>query len=73
MTAEQQQVLYSLEDFAELHSIGLRTVFSEISAGRLAARKIGRRTVITLEDAKTWVDRLPKMQSKAAVADGVCQ
>jgi hypothetical protein len=34
----------------ERNHIGLTTVYAEINAGRLIARKIGRRTVITVED-----------------------
>jgi hypothetical protein len=60
--SEQQQDFYSLGEFARRHSIGLRTVYAEISAGRLTARKIGRRTVIAIDDAKTWIDQLPKVQ-----------
>jgi hypothetical protein len=64
--AEQQQDFYSLGEFARRHSIGLRTVYAEISAGRLTARKIGRRTVIAIDDAKTWTDQLPKVPSRTA-------
>ena len=58
---------YSLQDFARLNSIGLRTVYAEISAGRLKARKIGRRTVIAVDDAKVWAKRLLRVQPGAAV------
>jgi hypothetical protein len=34
----------------------------EIKASRLAARKVGRRTIITAEDAKAWQEQLPKVQ-----------
>ena len=53
---------YSLGEFARQNDIGLTTVRGEIKAGRLAARKIGRRTIITAEDAKDWRERLPKLQ-----------
>jgi hypothetical protein len=72
--SEQPQDFYSLENFARRHSIGLRTVYSEISAGRLTARKIGRRTVIAIDDARAWMDQLPKVQPRAVaepVAGGV--
>jgi hypothetical protein len=56
---------YSLEKFARRHSISLRTMYSEINAGRLTARKIGRRTVIPIDDAKACIERLPKVQPRA--------
>ena len=51
---------YSIEDFARLHSIGRSTAYSEISAGRLVARKFRARTLVTIEDAKAWRLNLAK-------------
>jgi Helix-turn-helix domain len=62
---------YSLDEFARLNDIALTTVRGEIRSGRLIARKIGRRTIITAEDAKAWQERLPKMQPLVRVLDGV--
>jgi hypothetical protein len=64
------QKSYSLNEFARQNAIGLTTVRGEIKAGRLAARKVGRRTIITAEDAKAWQERLPKVQPRVR-ADGV--
>jgi hypothetical protein len=65
------QKSYSLNEFARQNAIGLTTVRGEIKAGRLTARKIGRRTIITAEGARAWQERLPKVQpqrtSEAAV------
>jgi Helix-turn-helix domain len=55
---------YSLDEFARLNDIALTTVYGEIRSGRLIARKIGRRTIITAEDANDWRDRLPKVQPR---------
>ncbi|MFY9838284.1 MAG: DNA-binding protein [Xanthobacteraceae bacterium] len=62
---------YSLDEFARENAIGLTTVRGEINAGRLAARKLGRRTIITAEDAKAWQERLPKVQPRVRAPDGV--
>jgi hypothetical protein len=62
---------YSLDEFARLNDIVLTTVRGEIRSGRLIARKTGRRTIITAEDAKAWQERLPKMQPLVRVLDGV--
>ena len=60
------QKSYSLDEFARQNDIGLTTVRGEIQAGRLAARKVGRRTIITAEDAKAWQEQLPKVQPQRA-------
>jgi hypothetical protein len=62
------QKSYSLDEFARLNDISLTTVRGEIKSGRLVARKIGRRTIITPEDANDWRNRLPKVLSHARVA-----
>jgi len=62
------QKSYSLDEFARQNDIGLTTVRSEIRAGRLVARKIGRRTIIAAEDAKAWRERLPQLQPRVCVA-----
>jgi hypothetical protein len=57
---------YSIDDFARLHSIGRSTAYSEISAGRLVARKFRTRTIVTTEDAKAWRLGLPKLPAAVA-------
>ena len=61
---------YSIEDFARLHSIGRSTAYSEISAGRLVARKFRARTLVTIEEeaSKAWRLNLPKLTPAAAAA-----
>jgi hypothetical protein len=62
---------YSLSEFARQNDIGLTTVRGEIKAGRLTARKVGRRKIITAEDANDWRDRPPKVQPRIGKsADG---
>jgi hypothetical protein len=63
------QKSYSLDEFARLNDIALTTVRGEIKSGRLIARKIGRRTIITPEDATDWRDRLPKVQPRVGKSE----
>jgi|SoiMethySBSTD1v2_1073268.scaffolds.fasta_scaffold12625_6 hypothetical protein len=58
-----QQDFFSLYEFARRHQIGLTTIYAEIKAGRLTARKIGRRTVIAVNDAEAWREQLPRVRS----------
>jgi hypothetical protein len=58
----------SIERFAAKHAISRAQVYKEIAEGRLIARKVGSRTIITWEDAATWRCTLPKMSAKDAEA-----
>jgi hypothetical protein len=57
---------FSVESFAEAHDIGRNKVFEEINSGRLKARKVDRRTIITAEDAAAWRASLPLASEAAA-------
>ena len=55
----------SIKEFCERYTIGPTKVFEEISTGRLIARKVGRRTIITQEDESRWLQSLPKAREAA--------
>jgi hypothetical protein len=57
---------YTVEQFAARHAISRAQAFKEIAAGRLIARKVGSRTIITYEDAARWRRSLPKAVNGAA-------
>jgi hypothetical protein len=50
---------FTIESFALAHNLGRNTVLEELSSGRLKARKVRGRTIITAEDAKEWRGSLP--------------
>jgi hypothetical protein len=50
---------FSVDSFADAHEIGRSKVFDEIKSGRLRARKVDGRTIITNEDAAEWRAKLP--------------
>jgi hypothetical protein len=54
----------SVDRFAEKHDISRAQAFKEISEGRLVARKVGSRTIITHEDAAKWRRSLPKAAAR---------
>lgn len=66
---DDTQGAWTILDFARAHGIGRNSVLSEIKAGRLVARRaVGRRLIITAEDARDWRRNLPKAVSNAAAA-----
>ena len=69
MDDNEFQGAWSIADFARRHGIGRNSVFSEIKSGRLVARRaVGRKLVITAEDAKDWRLNLPKAADNVAAA-----
>ena len=59
--SDQQADGFTVEEFARRHGIGRTTAYEEIKDGRLIARKVRGRTLITIEDAREWRANLPKV------------
>ena len=43
--------------------ISLASLYNEIRAGRITARKFGRRTLINVDDLKAWLVALPEKEA----------
>lgn len=54
-----EPLAYSPRDFSRLFGIGKTKLYEEIKEGRLIARKVGSRTIILAEDARSWLRALP--------------
>jgi len=52
-----------IEEFCGQYGLGRTRVYQEIKMGRLSARKVGRRTLITIDDAEDWLRRLPVVKT----------
>ena len=60
------EYLFSVPSFGKAHSISRTQVYREIGSGRLKASKVGKRTVITAENAASWRAALPPFGRRAA-------
>jgi excisionase family DNA binding protein len=49
----------SLREFARCYGVGLTTAYEEIRAGRLKKVKIGKRSLILVDEAERWLKSLP--------------
>ncbi len=58
-----RQRAMSLSTFCAEYGIGRTKAYEEISAGRLRARKAGKRTIITEDDAEDWLCHLPVLEA----------
>ena len=53
---------FSIDEFAKSAGVGRDKIYEEIRTGRIRARKAGRRTLITADDARRYLDSLPELQ-----------
>ncbi|WP_299809638.1 DNA-binding protein [uncultured Roseibium sp.] len=52
---------FTIRALKEAGILGPTKAYEEINAGRLIARKVGKKTVILEQDLKAWLDALPRM------------
>jgi len=58
------KLAYSINEFCELTSHGRDSAYKAIRDGKLIARKFGKRTVILDEDARAYLQALPRMHGE---------
>jgi excisionase family DNA binding protein len=56
----------SIDEFCRDYGVGRTTAYEELNAGRLRARKCGKRTIITADAAEDWLRALPTLEPTAA-------
>ena len=56
------KLAYSIRELAKNGPIGRSSIYNQIAAGRLRARKIGRRTVILDEDWRAFLTAAPPLE-----------
>jgi hypothetical protein len=56
---------WSVEVWAARHGLSRAAAYREIASGRLVARKVGARTIITAEDSAAWRRSLPRAPASA--------
>ena len=60
MNTDTTKMAYTLSEFCTAYGIGRTKAFSEIAEGKLQARKMGNRVIVTREDAQEWLNALPE-------------
>ena len=53
----------SIAEFCERYGPGRTKAYEELKSGRLRGRKIGKRTIITEDDAEDWLWHLPAIEA----------
>jgi hypothetical protein len=55
---------FSIREYEKWSGFGRSKIYEEIAAGRLVARKCGKRTIITYQDGKDYLESLPTVVPK---------
>jgi excisionase family DNA binding protein len=58
--AEPRRRAHSIEQVCALTSLGREAVYTAVRDGRLVARKVGRRTIVTDDDLRQFLAGLPR-------------
>jgi excisionase family DNA binding protein len=53
---------YTIAEAVIAYSIGRSTLYEQIAAGNIQAKKVGNRIVIPADSLRAWFDALPKAQ-----------
>jgi hypothetical protein len=64
--------VYSIAELVRTGPLSRSKLYSEIAAGRLKARKAGRRTVILAQDYQAYFEALPLVSSAAEGRHATC-
>ena len=66
MQPPTRQRAMSVSQFCGDYCVGRTKAYEELKSGRLRGRKVGKRTIITEDDAEDWLRRLPLIEPRAA-------
>jgi len=58
----RSRIAFSIAESMALAGVGRDSIYRAIRAGRLPARKLGRRTIILAGDLQQFLESLPKME-----------
>ena len=57
----------SVNEFCGWAGIGRSKFYQEVADGRIPIRKIGRRSVVLIADAQSWLESLPTAGARHAM------
>lgn len=56
------EIVLTLTEFCKRTKMGRTKAYEEIRAGRLIARKCGKRTIVTADEERRYLDSLPRLE-----------
>jgi predicted DNA-binding protein YlxM (UPF0122 family) len=61
-TTDTSRKSYSIPEICRRNDTSRSTIYEEIRRGRLRVRKLGRRSIVTDDDERAWLDALPVLE-----------
>ncbi len=65
MAEKQPKLATPFAEFCKALSMGKTKGYEEVRRGALVVRKLGKRTVVTAEDGRAYIESLPKLELPA--------
>lgn len=61
---------FGIQAFCRQYGVGRTKVYQEIKAGKLKAKKAGKRTLIQEDEAERWANELPELRPSTISGGG---
>jgi hypothetical protein len=61
--------LKTIREFAQANGMGLTLAYEELNSGRLEARKLGTKTMVSPEAEAAWKARLPRYKPTGVLSE----
>lgn len=58
----------SVKQFCDEYRVGTTRLYEEVKYGRIRLRKLGRKSLITRDEAERWLKNLPTSSANGALA-----
>ncbi|CCM78033.1 helix-turn-helix domain-containing protein [Rhizobium mesoamericanum] len=65
---DNYKTIVSISEIAHEYGVSRTTIYAEIKAKRLTAKKLGNRTLIRRTDAEAWYAALPDLDTSREAA-----
>ena len=56
---DDERRVFTISEFLERYGIGRTRFYEEVAEGRLRLRKLGKKSLVTVDDAEAWLESLP--------------
>jgi excisionase family DNA binding protein len=56
MAEQQEKLILTVEEIAPLLGVGVGVIYRMVKAKKIPCRKLGRKTVFSLDSIKKWLD-----------------